>query len=320
MMLHGLDTLRACGTSQNETAISPFGLPYVYEGTLEAAMRRRSLTLAAAVTAITYGGVLATRAEDWKPACEYDYHDTAGRVYEMEKGHTYWIGEFVGICFNNKGKGSLFDQAEVRCFGFNDVDANNKRIKQGGHCVSTDADGDHAYSTWEANDTLGFEVKGTLDYTGGTGKYNGITGKNTYRAVGYGLGRGLWNDAQPRKVPVLGLLDVRTAFSGPNYFMQHFFGGLRALGWTDNYTPIRLDGVAGDELAGAAHALVAQSPTVIVALGDSAIRTAQAAATSIPIVGLAEDMAASRFVASLARPGGKTTGISILSPELAKSD
>jgi putative ABC transport system substrate-binding protein len=55
---------------------------------------------------------------------------------------------------------------------------------------------------------------------------------------------------------------------------------------------------------------------VIVAYGDSPTRTAQAVTTSIPIVGLADDMTASGLVASLARPGGNTTGISILSPEL----
>src|SRR5215469_8606280 len=78
-----------------------------------------------------------------------------GTVYEMEKGHTYWIGEFAGNFFSNKGKGSLLDQTEVKCFGFNDADTNNTRNKQGGYCVWTDADGDHAYSVWEANDTLG---------------------------------------------------------------------------------------------------------------------------------------------------------------------
>jgi hypothetical protein len=121
-------------------------------------MRRRSLTLAVAVTAITCSGTLATRAEDWKATGEYDWHDAGGRVYELEKGHTYWVGELAGKFFSNKGKGSLLDQAEVKCFGFTDADTNNKRSKQGGYCIWTDADGDHAYSVWEANDTLGFEV------------------------------------------------------------------------------------------------------------------------------------------------------------------
>src|SRR5215470_1231297 len=93
---------------------------------------------------------------------------------------------------------------EVKCIGSFDTDTNNKRAKQGGYCVITDADGDHAYWMWESSGTPAFEVKGTFDFTGGTGKYKGITGKNTYRAVGTGYGRMLWNDGQPRKGPVLG--------------------------------------------------------------------------------------------------------------------
>ena len=90
-----------------------------------------------------------------------------------------------------------------------------------------------------------------------------------------------------------------------------------ALGWADNYTPIGLAGLPDDgSIADAARGLVAQSPAVIVAFGDSATRTVRAATTSIPIVGLADDMAAGGLIASLARPGGNTTGLSILSPEL----
>jgi putative ABC transport system substrate-binding protein len=260
--------------------------------------------------------MLAAHAEDWKATGEYDWHDAGGRVYEMEKGHTYWLGEIAGKFFNNNGKGSLFDQAETKCFGFNDAETNNNRTRGGGYCIITDTDGDHAYLMYEDNGTLGFKVKGTFDFTGGTGKYKGITGKNTYRAIGEGYGRSLWNDAQPRKVPVLGLLLNRVGAVGPDYLGAHFFGGMRALGWTDNYTPIGFAGIPGDELAAAARALVGQSPAVIVAFGDFPIRTVQAATTSIPIVGAADDLPASKLVASLAKPGGNTTGLSMLSPEL----
>jgi len=180
------------------------------------------------------------------------------------------------------------------------------RIKQGGYCVIADADGDHAYFIYEANDnnTPGHEVKGTFDYTSGTGKYKGITGNNTYHVVGANWGRAIWNDAPPRKVPVLGLLVARTGGGGgPDYFGQHFFGSMHALGWNDNYVPIGYFGIPGDELADAARGLVAQKPAAIVAWGDSPTRTAQAATTSIPIVGLADDMTASGLVASLAKPG-----------------
>jgi hypothetical protein len=58
------------------------------EWALEAAMSRRSLTLAVAVAAMTCGGLLAARAEDWKATGEYDWHGTGDKIIEMEKGHT----------------------------------------------------------------------------------------------------------------------------------------------------------------------------------------------------------------------------------------
>jgi len=55
---------------------------------------------------------------------------------------------------------------------------------------------------------------------------------------------------------------------------------------------------------------------VILALGEPAIRAAQQATATIPILGSADDMVGSGLVKSLGRPGGNTTGISILATEL----
>jgi putative ABC transport system substrate-binding protein len=54
----------------------------------------------------------------------------------------------------------------------------------------------------------------------------------------------------------------------------------------------------------------------IVAGGDVAIRAAQAATATIPILGFTDDMVGSGLVNSLARSGANTTGISILATEL----
>ena len=55
---------------------------------------------------------------------------------------------------------------------------------------------------------------------------------------------------------------------------------------------------------------------VLVMNGDAAIRAAQRATTTIPILGITEDMVGSGLVDSLARPSGNTTGTSIFAPEL----
>ena len=62
--------------------------------------------------------------------------------------------------------------------------------------------------------------------------------------------------------------------------------------------------------------LVKSQVDVILVFGDAAIRVAQQATTTIPILAGTEDIVGSGLVSSLARPGGNTTGISILATEL----
>jgi putative ABC transport system substrate-binding protein len=75
-------------------------------------------------------------------------------------------------------------------------------------------------------------------------------------------------------------------------------------------------GLRVDELAGHASAVVKAQVDVIVAAGEPCVRAAQEATKTIPILATADDMVRSGFVSSLARPGGNTTGVSILSTEL----
>jgi putative tryptophan/tyrosine transport system substrate-binding protein len=65
-----------------------------------------------------------------------------------------------------------------------------------------------------------------------------------------------------------------------------------------------------------AEALAKARVDVILAGGDVAIRATQRATGTIPIIGFTDDMLGSRLVNSLARPGGNTTGISLLATEL----
>jgi putative ABC transport system substrate-binding protein len=75
-------------------------------------------------------------------------------------------------------------------------------------------------------------------------------------------------------------------------------------------------GVAYDQLPRLAASVIAASPDVIVTGPELPIRTLQKLTQTIPLVGMTEDMVGEGLVASLARPGGNTTGISLLSPEL----
>jgi putative ABC transport system substrate-binding protein len=73
---------------------------------------------------------------------------------------------------------------------------------------------------------------------------------------------------------------------------------------------------AGDELQALATDLVRTKVDVVVAVNTPAARAALRATTKIPVVFLSGDPVASGLAASLARPGGNGTGVSIVLTEL----
>jgi putative tryptophan/tyrosine transport system substrate-binding protein len=75
-------------------------------------------------------------------------------------------------------------------------------------------------------------------------------------------------------------------------------------------------GLHPDLISQYAAELVKAQCDVIYTGGGAAIRVVQAATKTIPILGVTDDMVGEGFVDSLARPGGNTTGVSILATEL----
>ena len=75
-------------------------------------------------------------------------------------------------------------------------------------------------------------------------------------------------------------------------------------------------GLSGVEFAAHAAELVRAHVDVIMAGGDAAVEAAQRATSEIPILALTDDMVGKGFVQSLAKPGSKTTGVTILASEL----
>src|SRR6516165_9913826 len=75
-------------------------------------------------------------------------------------------------------------------------------------------------------------------------------------------------------------------------------------------------GLSAEQFERHAVELVNAGVDVIAAGGDAAVRAAQRATTSIPILALTDDMVGQGFVRSLARPGGNTTGVTLLASEL----
>ena len=96
-------------------------------------------------------------------------------------------------------------------------------------------------------------------------------------------------------------------------------GELRRLGFIEGQN-LSVDprgyGLRAERLPDVAAELVKAGVDVIMAGGDPAIRAAQQATATIPILAITDDMVGSALVSSMARPGGNTTGVSLLATEL----
>ena len=101
--------------------------------------------------------------------------------------------------------------------------------------------------------------------------------------------------------------------------LTSFYDELRRLGFVEGQNLIvdsRGYAVRTEHFPAVAAELVKAQVDAILAGGAAAARAAQAATRTIPILSLTDDMVGQGLVASLARPGGNITGISILATEL----
>jgi ABC-type uncharacterized transport system substrate-binding protein len=123
---------------------------------------------------------------------------------------------------------------------------------------------------------------------------------------------------QPKKVLRIGYLTLRAA---PSELDETFKRELRQLGYIDGQNiAIEYRWAAGkvDHLAALAEELVRRNVDVIVASTTPAVNAAKIATKTIPIVmATSADPVRTGLVASLARPGGNITGVSLIMPELA---
>jgi putative ABC transport system substrate-binding protein len=102
--------------------------------------------------------------------------------------------------------------------------------------------------------------------------------------------------------------------------MESFRQGLRQSGYFEGQNvAIELRYAEGglQQLPDLAAELVRLKVDVITTLGDLTPRIAQQATGTIPIVAIGDDILGAGLIAGLSRPGGNTTGFTILSPELS---
>lgn len=127
-------------------------------------------------------------------------------------------------------------------------------------------------------------------------------------------------EAQPAdKVYRVGLLGPAASSTSPQ-LLQAFRQGLRDLGWVEGRDIVITDRWAEgrlDRLTDLAADLVRLGVDVIVSEGTPGPHAAKHVTRTTPIVMVAAgDPVASGLVASLTRPGGNVTGLSLMAPEL----
>jgi putative ABC transport system substrate-binding protein len=111
----------------------------------------------------------------------------------------------------------------------------------------------------------------------------------------------------------------RVAFLTPSLTEATVLNELRENGFSEGRNLEVLPGGFGvsiERVADVAASLARASPDVIVTASEPYLRAIQRNTRSIPLIGMTEDMVGEGFVASLAKPDGNITGMSILSPEL----
>ena len=126
---------------------------------------------------------------------------------------------------------------------------------------------------------------------------------------------------QPGKVPRVGVLRPGNPPPGDFGHREAFEGGLRELGWKPGANIVieyRYGKGDPERISQLANELVRLPVDVIVASSPVSVRAAQQATRTIPIViATLPDPIGEGFVASLARPGGNTTGLALDSEDLA---
>jgi putative ABC transport system substrate-binding protein len=124
-----------------------------------------------------------------------------------------------------------------------------------------------------------------------------------------------------KKIPRIAFLHSGTAQSAQEW-VKFLLSGMSELGYTEGKNfrlePRWADGKL-DRLPALAAELVQSQVNIIVAVTSPSVVASGQATKTIPIVmPLSSDPVGDKLVASLARPGGNITGLSVMSPELGE--
>jgi hypothetical protein len=94
-----------------------------------------------------------------------------------QPNHVVMVNDEDGAIHNADGKPFL-DKARYQVLALTD-----SAVGTHGYKTFTEADGTKAFATFKVTEFKPPVINGTIEFTGGTGKYAGITGKGTFHLV-----------------------------------------------------------------------------------------------------------------------------------------
>lgn len=100
-----------------------------------------------------------------------------GELTEIADDHQRFEGDLRGTSFNVKGEG-FSHKMSVVCPTVNDIKGGVHNAS--GTCTMTDVDGNKIMLDWSCEGAP--KCEGTFTFTGGEGKYSGISGNNDFYA------------------------------------------------------------------------------------------------------------------------------------------
>lgn len=130
------------------------------------------IRIALAASLATAGGPVM--AEEFKDTLLFPW-EAHGKVYEVGPKTIMFIGEIEGTLYAEAAKG-LFDTAFAICPMLYEIDIAGGLTRSEGRCAIFPKGGeDVVYATYSCKGQIG-SCAGRLDITGGTGRFEGITG------------------------------------------------------------------------------------------------------------------------------------------------
>ena len=132
--------------------------------------------------AVGMGGAVAQETSDqWRAKAVLVVLGTKSVSLADQPGHTVSITEFDGVSFNSDNKPFL-EKARYQV-----TDITDSAGQEIGYKTFTEPDGSKVFAkyllTEKKTDGSQMVWNGTWQFTGGTGKYQGITGQGTYHVV-----------------------------------------------------------------------------------------------------------------------------------------